>query len=76
MTFYGTFKNGVVVLEDPVCLPEGTRVTCETPDAVSTPTETRPKRHAGLLALAGSVDDDRTDGSVNHDHYLYGHPKR
>lgn len=31
---------------------------------------------AGLLEIAGSADDLPADLSINHDHYLYGTPKR
>ncbi|MGA3171696.1 MAG: hypothetical protein ABSE62_11870 [Chthoniobacteraceae bacterium] len=31
---------------------------------------------AALLEIAGSADDLPADLSVNHDHYLYGTPKR
>jgi len=31
---------------------------------------------AALLEIAGTADDLPADLSVNHDHYLYGTPKR
>ncbi len=31
---------------------------------------------AALLAIAGSAKDLPADLSINHDHYLYGTPKR
>jgi hypothetical protein len=42
-----------------------------------TPHIERPEDHP-LWAIVGIVDDPDapTDGSINHDHYLYGAPKR
>lgn len=69
MTVHGTIANGVVVLDQQVKLPEGTRVQVliEEPNK---PTM------ASLLELAGTVDDLPPDMARNHDHYLHGAPKK
>ena len=42
----------------------------------ATPVMPRTGWGAALLEIAGSADDLPADLSVNHDHYLYGTPKR
>jgi hypothetical protein len=76
MSYKGTVKNGVVVLEPGASLPEGTEVQVE------------PKTNGELLATDDELEDDPLirmlkhagptgilDLSINADHYLYGHPK-
>lgn len=72
MSYKGTVRNGVVVLEPPIQLPEGTPVRVE-PDS---PPPVRdedldPAWRIGELAKPTGVPDL----AVNADHYLYGHPK-
>ena len=75
MTYRGHIHNGVVVLEDPIDLPEGCRVQCELV-ALEFPHTTNATRHGGLYAdlmeFAGTVKGTPPDGSKNHDRYLYG----
>jgi hypothetical protein len=78
MTYRGTVKNGVVILEPDAKLPEGTPVRVELEPA---------QPQAGEAALPAPEDDPLwnltkfagetgiPDLSVNVDHYLYGHPK-
>ena len=68
MSLEGIVKNGVIVLENGQPLPEGTRVEV----AVQL---TQPL-YQTLLDLAGTVPDLPTDMALNHDHYLYGAPKK
>jgi hypothetical protein len=72
MSYKGTVKNGVVVLESATGLPEGTAVTVEpvTPP-VKSDADLDPAFKIGDLA----VDIGIPDLSINADHYLYGHPK-
>ena len=77
MVYRGTFKKGVVVLDDQVDLREGQRVTVEpapspSPDAAVDVS----LQNKELLKIAGILNSGRQDGSVNHDHYMYGSPKR
>jgi hypothetical protein len=72
MSYKGTVKNGVVVLEPDANLPEGISVRVE-PDHVSQDADADldPAFKIGDL----SVDCGIPDLAVNIDHYLYGHPK-
>ncbi len=71
MTLEGTFQNGVIVLDQPEQIPEGTRVrvVVEDEDRTESPL-------ASLLKYAGMVKDLPPDFAAQHDHYLYGTPKR
>ncbi|MDB5356891.1 MAG: hypothetical protein JWN24_3344 [Phycisphaerales bacterium] len=80
MTYRGHVKNGVVVLDEPVRLAEGATVDVvpveakgQEPAEVS---ESGPTIWEKLSALAGSAEGLPADAARNHDHYLYGTPKR
>jgi hypothetical protein len=75
----GRVQQGVVLLDDPEALPEGTEVSVrplkkssKKPDIK----EDKPTVGPALLRLAGKADDLPPDASRNLDHYLYGHHKR
>jgi hypothetical protein len=78
MTVRGHVKNGAVVLDAPMELPDGAVVEVR---AVPT-TETPPEGGKGpsLLEqfgdLVGAAEGLPPDLAENHDHYLYGVPKR
>lgn len=74
MTYEGTVKNGVVVFET-AAPPDGTHVRVE---AVATqPVQASTESIWDKLAtLAGKAPDLPSDAALNHDHYLYGKPKR
>ena len=80
MVVYGTLKDGVVVLDQKVDLPEGVRVRVdiEAPadDQRAVQADQQPTVWQELAKLSGIIDTGRRDGSVNHDHYIYGTPKR
>jgi hypothetical protein len=65
------FDGRVIVPDEPVQLPIGQqlRVHIEL-------VEPSPPRFAELLRLASDLPDAPPDLSVQHDHYLYGAPKR
>lgn len=72
MTIEGTVINGVIVLDPPGQLPEGARVEVtvkEKPQAASPLAE-------ALLKHAGTAQGLPEDLAEQHDHYLYGTPKR
>ena len=72
MSFHGVVTNGTIVPETPLVLPEGTRVLVsiqEVPN-VASPLGEMLLRHAGK---ATGLPDD---AAAQHDHYLYGTPKR
>lgn len=74
MTYHGTVRNGVVVLDQGASLEEGTKVQVELIRAPGT-TE-RPTIYARLAKLAGKAKDLPTDLARQHDHYLHGQAKR
>jgi hypothetical protein len=73
MTYLGRVKNGTVVLESGVELPEGAIVKIELePKDVPQGQETSdPLWEMTKLATETNI----RDLSANIDHYLYGHPK-
>jgi len=76
MELEGTIHDGVVVFDEQVPLPEGTRVT-----VTAKPAAPAPSAPAGSLLdryrdVIGLDLDLPTDGAANVDHYLYGHPKK
>ena len=77
MTYRGRVKNGVVVLDGQVKLPEGTEVTVNTPpaDGHSAADETIPTLYERLEPLIGVAEGLPPDLAQNHDHYLHGRPK-
>jgi hypothetical protein len=78
MTLRGHIENGAIVLNEQVPLPEGAAVEVQV--VVS---RTPPPSEAELPTLAetlkdfiGCLDDLPEDAASNHDHYLYGTPKK
>lgn len=74
MTVRGRVIDGVVVLEPGVRLPEGLEVqvaALDPPNAAPDPAALTALFRAGERAQPTGI----TDLAVNHDHYLYGHPK-
>ena len=67
----GTVKGGVVVLDDPMQFPEGTKV--EVMEKVRSGPNSLAK---ALLSIAGTCEGLPEDLAENHDHYLHGLPKR
>ena len=68
MTYRGQVKNGVIVLDEPLTLPEGTIVKVEAAE----PNADLEGLKAGLLQLAGMVKGLPSDMARNHDHYIHG----
>ena len=76
MTYIGHIEHGQVVLDSPVTLPEGAKVTIAIFSEQSQ-TETQPKSLLDRLqSVVGQVKDLPADFAINHDHYLHGQPKR
>lgn len=71
MTYHGHIENGMVVVEGPLDLPDGTEVRIE-------PINRSAKTTLGqrLMKFAGTAKGLPSDMARNHDHYLYGMPKR
>ena len=70
--YEGKVENGVVVLDNGDCLPEGTRVRVLTVDPAPI-AETLGQR---LLKFAGTAKGLPSDMAENHDHYIHGRPKK
>jgi hypothetical protein len=78
VVYRGRVQNGRIELDDPVQLPEGASVEVQVSDDTphSGTTENGPTLFEQLEGIIGAVPDLPDDLSVNHDHYLYGVPKR
>ena len=81
MTYRGRVKDGVVVLDQPGQLPEGAEVVIEFPEFgdLSAPVERDSEGLTvgeRLMKHAGKAKGLPTDLARNHDHYLYGVPKK
>ena len=77
MPYEGHVENGVVVLDEPIDLPDGATVKIE---LVTEPAEacdeagpSFTQRFAEIMGKARSLPEDAAE---NHDHYLYGVPKK
>jgi hypothetical protein len=75
MTVRGHIKNGTVVLDEPVGLPDGMDVEVEVRPLSGTE-QPHPTWGEVFSDLAGSVEGLPTDMAENHDHYIHGTPKR
>jgi hypothetical protein len=74
----GRVQNGVVLLEDPKALSDGTEVAVKPlRRGVRKAQGDREKTVGTALArLAGQAEGLPADAARNVDHYLYGHAKR
>lgn len=71
MEYTGQIRGNVIVLDTPADLPEGTRVK-----VVPVPGKAASSLGEMLLSFAGCVQGLPDDVAKNHDHCLYGTPKR
>jgi hypothetical protein len=79
MVYSGHIKNGVVVFDQPVILPDGLEVSIDVPEKASIQPESEEQISSpteSLLKYAGKAVGLPEDSARNHDHYLYGTPKR
>ena len=83
MVISGEVKGGVIILPQDVVLPEGSLVQVVVADVArdtntppSKPTEEGESIRDKLMKFAGICTDMPADSSENHDHYLYGTPRR
>lgn len=78
MEYRGTVRGGVVVLEPGASLREGSEVRVRAIPEPAPPAETAAGQTLGqrLMRFAGKAQDLSADAARNHDHYLYGTPKR
>jgi len=79
MVYRGRVKNGVVVLEGRARPQEGIRVTIHPVRKAARPSRKKkrmPTLYEQLKPFIGIANGLPRDFSINHDHYLYGTPKR
>lgn len=71
----GKVVNGVIVLDQPGKLRDGTAVKVRPVETRAT-TEKPETLRDMLLSFAGVAEGLPSDLALNHDHYLYGVPKK
>ena len=73
MPYKGHVEKGVIVLDDPVVLEDGTSVAIEVTGRPADSAQSSPKlRHARYESLIGSLEDMPGDWAEGHDMYLRG----
>ena len=76
MTYRGKVKNGVVILEAGAKIPDGSEVKVEPIGSEQTESASIGRELSSLFQAADRAKPTGiTDLAINHDHYLYGHPK-
>ena len=79
MTYRGKVQKGVIVVDGPVALPEGAEVYVELVRANGEEAlldENGRTLGQKLMKYAGKAVGLPSDAARNHDHYLYGSPKK
>ncbi|HUO09897.1 MAG TPA: hypothetical protein VM008_16455 [Phycisphaerae bacterium] len=74
MVYRGHVRNGVVVFDGPMPLPEGARVTIQ-PEPVA-PSDVGPSLAESLGDFIGKAKGLPSDFARNHDHYIHGTRKK
>jgi hypothetical protein len=73
MLLTGYVQNGEIVLDQPAELPDGTRVRVH---ILSAEGAEPPTPYERLEPFIGCLKHLPEDAAHNHDHYLYGAPKK
>ena len=76
MVYRGTVRNGIVVFEKGIELPDGTEVRIEPCVRDESVPSERPTLAEQFADVIGAVPELPTDMAENHNHYLHGAPKR
>jgi hypothetical protein len=76
MVLQGTVRNGLIFLDSPQQLPDGTRVEVVVRTLPENAGKGKPALAERLLKHAGTVPDLPSDLAEQHDHYIHGTPKR
>ena len=81
MTYRAKMKDGQVVFEGGIKPADGAElrvdeVGAETPETAALPPADGTTLGQRLMKLSGLAKGLPPDASINHDHYLYGTPKR
>jgi hypothetical protein len=73
MVYEGHVKNGMVVVDDPVSLADGTKAEVEiaVPASSDTPDLLEPTLYEQLAPLVGAAKGLPPDLARSHDHYLH-----
>jgi len=76
MSYQGTIRNGVVVFDNGIQLPEGTPVRV-VPLAVDAASEVAAPANDPVFQMSELAEETGIpDLAMNIDHYPYGHPKQ
>lgn len=81
MVYFGKVKNGKIELDPPAKLPEGAQVRVEPVDSATgkpaNGVSSKPSDDAAYRIGEMAIDDfGPPDMAEQHDHYIYGTPKR
>lgn len=76
MVYSGKVKNGVVVFDKDLKLPDGTNVRIEPCTRNETDATEMPTLAEQFADVIGAVPELPTDMAAQHDHYLHGAPRR
>jgi hypothetical protein len=77
MTLHGQVRGGVIVFDPPVALPEGAEVQVQVLPSPAEPAAAEPQSlYERLKPFVGAAKGLPVDFAAQHDHYLYGTPKR
>jgi hypothetical protein len=76
MTYRGRIKDGSIVLDEPLALPDGTEVEIAPVVAESAAASAGPTWAEVLKDVIGKAEGLPPDLAENHDHYIHGVPKR
>jgi hypothetical protein len=74
LAYRGKVRNGAIVLDPGVELPEGTQVRIELD--LSEVVDRRPESDPLFRMTDLAVETGISDLATNADHYLYGHPRQ
>jgi hypothetical protein len=79
MVYHGRIERGRIVLDEPLALPDGTEVELRAlqPSAAKSESEGAGKTlYDRLSNVIGTAEGLPGDAALNHDHYLYGLPRK
>lgn len=79
MTYEAHVRGGAIILDEPIPLTEGMKITVSIPQFPPTNSDDSSVKRTSLLEHLGDVVgsiEGPTDLAENHDHYLHGRPKK
>ena len=77
MVYKGHVENGRIILDEPADLPDGVTVRVEiATEPVEDSEEVGPSFSERFAEIMGKAQSLPEDAAENHDHYLYGVPKK